>query len=258
MRIKQITVLTLAATVALGLGACTTEKEIIRETETVTVAPSTSTATAANPALDECYKQLTPEENQAAVGYYLSDERRAPLQEALVRIGNDWMGKMLTGEIPSTTRGWEKMSAAPYDGYGSLVSVPSKGPHLPGNTFVQVNVHFVDGQVDLGEAPSGIFIITKFGRMLNLDGVERNSVNPPLPYSWYTSTIGGGVDSHVGMFIGEIEQGPVYKLPLDPSKQYKILGGSCPAYMSVADIKAADTAFLAELNALNVTGSDWS
>lgn len=269
MRVTTIAVATLAGIVALGLSSCTTTEKVVTETITVTASPTTTTApTLSAPAITIPTETLSTDELIAAGAYYISDERRQPLQEALVRIGNDWMGKMLTGEIPSHTRGWSKQAPAPYNGYGGLVSGAAGDK---GNvTFIQVDVHFVDGQVDYSEAPLGIFY-SRGDRTLSLNGLEPladSTLNgagikvsdSPYASAWRASTFNAetGSAGNESMYLAPVDANaplPDSNLPLDRSKQYTVGGDG---YKSVADIKQADLKFLTELNSLNVTGSDWN
>ncbi|MBI3889692.1 hypothetical protein HY312_03935 [Candidatus Saccharibacteria bacterium] len=268
MRVTKIAVTTLVGIVALGLSSCTATEKVVTETITVTASPTTTIAPATSaPVITAPTETLSTEELIAAGAYYISDERRQPLQEALVRIGNDWMGKMLTGEIPSHTRGWSKQAPAPYNGYGGLVSGAAGDKGI--DTFIQVNVHFIDGQVDYSEAPLGIFYM-RGDRSLSLDGLEPLAEATPdgagikVPDSpnasaWRASTFDTktGSGTRENMYLVQIDNSdlPDSNLPLDRSKEYKVGGDG---YKSVAQIKQADLKFLAELNSLNVTGSDWN
>ena len=202
--------------------------------------------------------------------YYLSEERRAPLREAVDRIGRDWLSKLLSGEIPSTTRGWRKTAPAPYNGYGAIVSSNTRGPK-PGETFIQVNVKFANGEVDTNFGPLGIFIIDKDGRMAGLDsettlnGYEGTPIlDTPQAFSWYLDLTEKLGSMHMAIVGGTIRAStlPDSALPLDRTQQYRIML-SDPEHpddyreANIGDIMSADAQLLSFLNNREVTGSDW-
>lgn len=202
--------------------------------------------------------------------YYLSEERRAPLREAVDRIGRDWLSKLLSGEIPSTTRGWSKTAPAPYNGYGAIVS--SNTRPKPGETFIQVNVKFINGEVDTNVGPLGIFIIDKDGRMAGLDGETTLNgyegtpiLDTPNAFGWHldlTEKLGSMNMAILGGGIGASFL-PDSALPIDRTQQYMIML-SDPEHPSddyreanIGDIMSADAQVLSFLNDHEVTGSDW-
>jgi len=251
-----------AVTTAALLSACGGDNSAATETPSTAV----STVVEAPPLPVAAPKELTETQKQA-FNYYMSDARRAPLNQALNSVGNDLLTKLTSGEIPSSTRGWDKLSDAPVNGYGGIVSEPSRGGIDPG-TFVQVNVRFIDGQIDRQTGPLGVFIL-KDEYMISLNGLTPLTKEDGTPVAETSNSFSWKLDSRSrttgsefekrGFYISDVESGvPGYENPLGEGSYQISDYSSDTGDVTVDDIKTADADFLATLYQLNIDGSDWN
>lgn len=226
-------------------------------------------ATLSSCASDETAVQSTPTPDtsfraeQTPFEYYRSPERQAVIQSALTEVGNDWMARMLTGEIPSTELGWAAGSAAPLNGYGILASAADQ---VDGQLYIQLSVNFVNGEIDL-DAPVGLYANTASDHTLSMAGegpiVESNTDSSgikvpgsPCAYYWYYEA---GLDEGDirPMLLVNIDNTELpYGQALNPNTDYKVVGGET-GEPSVKEIKHLDDMFIRELRALDVSSSNW-
>lgn len=212
--------------------------------------------------------------------YYFSPERRALLADTVDQVGRVWLDRMLSGKIPWETRGWDKFSPAPYNGYGSIVSTPSTGPGVS-EMFINVIVRFVNGRIDMATGPLGIFVM-KDGRMADLIGLttvhgwQALPVNDsPTAFSWYlepSDEVRNSLpeDKKYGskhltpvMVEGTAHILPARDAPIDHSKTYEIMLSDPAAAddyraATIFDIALADDSLIDFLNSVaEVTSSNW-
>ena len=262
MRATKPIVAIAAACLFMGLTACSSNSD----TAATTTVTQTVTVTAATPAPTSSYTPpppvLTDEQRQEIVDYYLSEERQAPLEEALHDLGTQWRDLMLSGQLPMETRAWSKLMPAPRNGYGSLVSETRDENDRLTRPFLQVNVKFTDGVVDTSEPPVGLTIIMPDGTMLDLNGrtpladirdADGSGIpvpGSPVAFSWSERIPGEGEpDSYYGFYVTSADQGaqmPEDNQPLDRNQRLKI-GAHDITISSVDDIVTADAWFLHDL-----------
>ncbi len=254
MRIRTSFVSSIAALIAsvAVLSGCATDHPEAKN-QSAGVNPPASYTPA--PAPSEPAEKISPIERQA-FEYYRSPERAALLNAALAEVGSDWRARMLAGEIPSHTQRDKLDKSTPSNGYAELASNNEKGGVKPGETFIQIGIQMRDGQVDLDQPPSFLFIITANRRMLSLHGDSSYEPDTDRTNSWDSASL-GSPDSFRGFSLLDADNEVAGVLKA--GEEYKVKGYWYPSghTVTIDDIKTADDEFLGELRSLNVNGSLW-
>lgn len=247
MRITRRVGVAVAVLAALFASACTSTTTGSGQAVPVSASPHTS-ATGFPSRTGSTPKQY---DQRKVVDYFVSPERRLPLQKALDAIGGKLARDLLDGSVPSMTRGWDGIRPAPENGYGILMSLTG------GPTAVQLTVSFSGGKVDVSKGISGV-VIQLGGVVYELDGnTAFDDTGMPVhnaerAYGWCTYPLTAETISCLYMTLRQAVEDDKTRA-YDPSKSYdiKLYPGLSPL-LSIEDIKSADAAFIALISGLKV------